>query len=331
MSSESSFYPSDATSPAEAAAQWSARLHSGRFTPADEQALDDWLQADPENEREFMALEQLSSLASTLDKDLVSSLYGGAVPVRPDLRRRKLIRNAGALVAVAGSAGLASLVLSPQAVYAASLQTRVGERRWVPLPDGSSLELNTGTQAELRFYEDSRHLHLIQGEVMFSVASSPQRPFTVKAGTTQVRVTGTSFTVRHDAEQVKVLVESGSVEVSSGRWWNRQTRYLAAGSGATISPEEGLSIQTDVDVAAATAWRQGRLIVRDVSLSEVVAEINRYREQPIRIAEAKLGQQRVTASFLLDEQSAVLQALQQILPLRARTQDDGSIILVSAS
>ncbi|QTB99458.1 FecR family protein [Alcaligenes sp. SORT26] len=331
MSSESSFYPSDATSPAEAAAQWSARLHSGRFTPADEQALDDWLQADPENEREFMALEQLSSLASTLDKDLVSSLYGGAVPVRPDLRRRKLIRNAGALVAVAGSAGLASLVLSPQAVYAASLQTRVGERRWVPLPDGSSLELNTGTQAELRFYEDSRHLHLIQGEVMFSVASCPQRPFTVKAGTTQVRVTGTSFTVRRDAEQVKVLVESGNVEVSSGRWWNRQTRYLAAGSGATISPEEGLSIQTDVDVAAATAWRQGRLIVRDMSLSEVVAEINRYREQPIRIAEAKLGQQRVTASFLLDEQSAVLQALQQILPLQARTQDDGSIILVSAS
>lgn len=331
MSSESSFYPSDATSPAEAAAQWSARLHSGRFTPADEQALDDWLQADPENEREFMAVEQLSSLASTLDKDLVSSLYGGAVPVRPDLRRRKLMRNAGALVAVAGSAGLASLVLSPQAVYAASLQTRVGERRWIPLPDGSSLELNTGTQAELRFYEDSRHLDLIQGEVMFSVASSPQRPFTVKAGTTQVRVTGTSFTVRRDAEQVKVLVESGSVEVSSGRWWNRQTRYLAAGSGATISPEEGLSIQTDVDVAAATAWRQGRLIVRDMSLSEVVAEINRYREQPIRIAEAKLGQQRVTASFLLDEQSAVLQALQQILPLRARTQDDGSIILVSAS
>ncbi|XOT97986.1 hypothetical protein ACMTAU_03635, partial [Alcaligenes pakistanensis] len=32
----------------------------------------------------------------------------------------------------------------------------MGERRWIPLPDGSSLELNTGTQAELRFYEDSR-------------------------------------------------------------------------------------------------------------------------------------------------------------------------------
>lgn len=330
MSSESSFYPSDATSPAEAAAQWSARLHSGRFTPADEQALEDWLQADPENEREFMAVEQLSSLASTLDKDLVSALYGGKVPVRPDLRRRKLIRNTGALVAVAGSAGLASLLLSPQAVYAASLSTRIGERRWVPLPDGSSLELNTGTHAELRFYEDSRHLDLLQGEIMFSVASNSERPFTVKAGSTLVRVTGTSFTVRRDAEQVRILVESGSVEVSSGRWWNRQTRYLAAGSGATISPEEGLSIQAELDVAAATAWRQGRLIVRDMPLSDVVAEINRYREQAIRIAEPKLGQQRITASFLLDEQDAVLQALQQILPLRVQTQGDGSVSLLSA-
>ena len=71
------------------------------------------------------------------------------------------------------------------------------------LPDGSSLELNTGTQAELRFYEDSRHLDLIQGEVMCAVASSPQRPFIVKAGNTIVRVTGTSFTVRRDAELVR--------------------------------------------------------------------------------------------------------------------------------
>lgn len=331
MSSKSSFHPSDATSPAEAAAQWSARLHSGRFTPADERALEDWLQADPENEREFMAVEQLSSLASTLDKDLVSALYGGKVPVRPDLRRRKLIRNTGALVAVAGSAGLASLLLSPQAVYAASLSTRIGERRWVPLPDGSSLELNTGTHAELQFYEDSRHLDLLQGEIMFSVAPNSERPFTVKAGSTLVRVTGTSFTVRRDAEQVRVLVESGSVEVSSGRWWNRQTRYLAAGSGATISPEEGLSIQAGLDVAAATAWRQGRLIVRDMPLSDVVAEINRYREHAIRIAEPKLGQQRITASFLLDEQDAVLQALQQILPLRVQTHNDDSVRLLNAS
>ena len=331
MSSESSFYPSDATSPAEAAAQWSARLHSGRFGPADEQALDDWLQADPENEREFMAVEQLSSLASTLDKDLVASLYGGAVPVRPDLRRRKLIRNTGALVVVAGSAGLGSLLLSPTAVYASSLQTRVGERRWLPLPDGSSLELNTNTHAELRFYDNSRHLDLHQGEIMFAVASDPQRPFTVKAGRTQVRVTGTSFTVRRDADQVSVLVESGNVEVSSGPWWNRQTRYLPAGSGATSSPAEGLNVQAQVDVAAASAWRQGRLIVRDMPLSGVVAEINRYREQPIRIAQPAIGQQRVTASFLLDDQQAILQALQQILPLQAQTQEDGSVLLSNAS
>jgi transmembrane sensor len=98
-----------------------------------------------------------------------------------------------------------------------------------------------------------------------------------------------------------------------------------------VSPEQGLSIQPEVDVAAATAWRQGRLIVRDLSLSEVVAELNRYREQPIRIADAKIGQQRVTASFLLDEQRAVLQALQQILPLQAQTQGDGSVLLSSAS
>ena len=55
-------------------------------------------------------------------------------------------------------------------------------------------------------------------------------------------------------------------------------------------PPQTRSLRTSTSVAAATAWRQGRLIVRDLSLSEVVEELNRYREQPIRIADAKIGQ-----------------------------------------
>lgn len=329
MKTDTPFHPHHATSPAEAASQWSARLHSGRFTPADQQALEDWLQADPEHEREFQAAEQVTALAGTLDKDLVQALYGGALPLRPDLRRRKLLRGAGALATVAGTAGLTGLLLRPQPVYAVSLDTRIGERRQVALPDGSSLELNTGTQAELRFYDHSRRVELRQGEILFSIQHDAERPFIVKAGSTEIRVTGTRFTVRRDAEHTQVLVDSGSVEVSSGPWWNRHVRYLPAGAGAYNSAQEGLTLLPNIDFATATAWRQGRLIVRDAPLSQVIAEINRYHEQPIRFAQAQTGNLRVTASFLLDEPQALLQALQQIAPLRANVQTDGSVLLIS--
>ena len=141
-----------------------------------------------------------------------------------------------------------------------------------------------------------------------------------------VRLTAPGKMARSDV--LAAIEDADALIVRSATQADRE--LIERGTALKVIGRAGVGVD-NIDVAAATAWRQGRLIVRDLSLSEVVAEINRYREHPIRIADTRIGQQRVTASFLLDEQSAVLQALQQILPLQAKTQDDGSVLLSSVS
>ena len=57
---------------------------------------------------------------------------------------------------------------------------------------------------------------------MLEVSPDASHPFIVDTEIGRVRVTGTRFNVRHDGGQMAVAVESGSVEVIAGPWWNGQ-------------------------------------------------------------------------------------------------------------
>lgn len=268
------------------AAAWSARLHSGNFGTSEQAELARWRASDPDNEKEFQAIERLGEMAAALPRNDVRALYGGDIPERPDRRRRRVLRAGLALAGIAGVAVGVGLTVRPlePADYTAQLATRQGERRTVDLPDGSVLEMNTDTVAKVAFYARARRVELLRGEILFAVDvdvdADAYRPFVVDAGTGEVRVTGTRFNVRRDSARVSVMVESGSVEVSGGRWWRRDTRRLTARQ-ATSFDENGLAAVADnVDVAAATAWRQGRLVFRDAPLSDVIQEMNRYLATP---------------------------------------------------
>ena len=117
---------------------------------------------------------------------------------------------------------------------------------------------------------------------MLDVSPDASHPFIVDTEIGRVRVTGTRFNVRHDGGQMAVAVESGSVEVIAGPWWNGQRVKLPAGYGVRMAGGgETVRIQP-VDVATLTAWRQGKTVFNDTPLAEVVREVNRYRAQPSR-------------------------------------------------
>src|SRR5262249_31054062 len=52
-----------------------------------------------------------------------------------------------------------------------------------------------------------------------------------------------------------------------------------------------------VDLKAAVAWTQHRLVFEDAPLSEVIAEFNRYSHEPFSIDDTTLRDVRITASF----------------------------------
>jgi len=189
------------------------------------------------------------------------------------------------------------------------------------LPDGSLIELNSRSQVRVNFHDDQRGIELTQGEAMFTVEHDSRRPFVVAAGAGQVTVTGTRFDVRRDTQETRVVVEQGRVKVQ-GR--DSDFVSLTAGLATRIDAQGRVAPAQAVDVQALTAWRSGKLVFNDARLSEVAEQVSRYRQRPLTVGSAAVGNLRLTSVFKSDNTEALLKALPSILPVAIRTRDDGS-------
>lgn len=316
--------------PRDAAAYWFARVHSGSFTQSDQEAFDSWLQADDLNRKEYQALDKIWQVAGQISAhELRAMLAEEPEPpqqIQKRLKRWRLTISAVAatIIIVIGFAGL----FMPygwlgEPFYTAEYVTDRGERRTEVLPDGSILEINTQTTALVEYFENRRNVRLAGGEVMFSVETDASRPFTVDAGSGTVLVTGTRFNVLRDQDQVQIAVESGSVEISSGHWWNRRTEQLTDGLGAQIDPDN-MTPASPADISTLTAWRQGKIIFKDQPLASVIKEMNRYLPQPITITDHRLDQVRIAGVFNTGDSAAFLQALHKSIPVQVILHADGS-------
>lgn len=175
-----------------------------------------------------------------------------------------------------------------------------GVRQTVVLPDGSQVDLNSGTRLRfVRRFEDmpffpaaERVIHL-QGEAYFDVARA-ERPFVVVTPDVRVEALGTEFNVRTRLEgrnrETTVLLATGRILVSSLEA-NRQGVALSeavlteAGQEVHLRADGGLVETTrrfdNLDVAL--AWRRDGFAVRNRPLISVLAEIERRYALTIRV------------------------------------------------
>ncbi len=197
------------------------------------------------------------------------------------------------------------------------------------LPDGSVLDINTGTRAVARLYERKRIVELQEGEIFFSVEHDAERPFIVDAGDSRVVVTGTRFNVRYEAQSARVSVESGSVEVSSGPWWNRQSRSLVKGQGVNAGRGQDLGDVEQLDLSTELAWQRGKIVFENTPLSQAVAEINRYLDRPTRLDAPALRDHRIAGIFDVDDPQALIDMLPEFAPVRVYHLLDGQTRIVA--
>lgn len=316
---------------ADQAIRWSARLHAGGLTAAEEAELASWRRAHPDHEHELQIQLAVQQAASALPRGLVQRLYGGELPQRPVPGRRRALR-AGALALAAGAAGALAWTLRDHAPpeYFASHTTPKGGREHVTLPDGSELVMNTDTRLDVAFHPDRRLVTLYQGEALFDVRPDPGRAFIVDSALARIRVAGTRFNVRREHEDVQVIVQVGAVQVQSGRWWRRHDTRLEAGQGLHVQADGSQSVPRDINMAADLAWVDGRLVFRDVPLARVAIELNRYLVAPLRLADEQVGRLRLSASFWLDDPEGIVAGLPAVLPVVLARQADGGILVARA-
>lgn len=313
-----------------AAADWFARLQSPECTAAERESFRRW-QSHPGNAAAYAATEHLwADMGSPAAREGLGDAIAGVLAATDPARRRPARRSARplwlALAAVLVVSVIVGVVLRqpdmplPPQMYA----TEFGQTRTVTLEDGSELILNSASEVSVRMSPGLRSLNLLQGEVLFSVKSEPARPFLVRAGNSEVNVTGTRFVVRREPAETVVTLLSGRVVVADPE----------VAAPMTLTPGEELRVaaggavqRRKVDTGVASAWTRGRLLFRATPLATAVDEINRYVNPKLRLDDPVLAQMTISGSVRVGNSAAVADALAFLLPLKIETADNGDLLL----
>ena len=151
------------------------------------------------------------------------------------------------------------------------LMAQAGERLEETLPDGSRVSLNAGTEVR---YLDSEWIHdrrlELQGEAYFEVKKGSN--FEVVTALGSVTVLGTRFNVRARDGGLKVTCyegkvrieeEGNKVEIEAGERYHQAKRQL-------------------LDQVEKPSWTQAIIVLDEVRLDEVIAEMERQFDVTIQ-------------------------------------------------
>jgi len=206
--------------------------------------------------------------------------------------------------------------------YEENFRTAVGQQADVTLPDGSTVRLDTASRLHVSFTRKERRVAL-DGQGWFEVKAA-DRPFVIKAADRELIAGPGSFDVRTDPGMVRAFAGSGTLSLAAG------SSSIALGDGKllTVRGEEA-SIRRLEDPVSFTGWRSGMLLFDDVPLAAAVGELNRYRRQPIGLADANVGALHVSGSFRTAETPAFVDALKRGFPVRVIQKEDAGVIIAA--
>lgn len=295
---------------------WFVRMNSGDATDRDAAHFEAWLTADPAHRAEY---EKLDGLWTELDALPDPRPSRSASPPGSLSRRGLLLGGA----AVAGAAVVAVPLFGVSTALSADYRTGTGERRSVTASDGTRIDLDAGTAVAEDYSLRQRRLRLLEGRALFTVGDDPERPFEVACRDGVCRALRASFVVHRRSGDVAVAVEGGSVSVQAD---DTGPAELQAGQCLAYGAK-GLGAVRTAAGDAAMAWRRGKLAFQDRPLDDVVADLNRYRDGTIVIADRSLAGLRVDGIFDADLPEAALQAILSTLPVRAWRLTDYLIVL----
>jgi transmembrane sensor len=325
-------HPDDINSIESAAAEWVIRLKGVVPAQGANAEFDRWRRRSPLHAQAFLTAHKtwkdlaiLQIHPGPLAADL-ARLSGRRQPtdapafVAPRARLSGLRASLGALC-LAGLTGFSIFWYgSPITLLAADYRSALGEQRMVQLSDGSRVELGSKSAITLHFDGRERRVELLEGAAYFIVApmgDAEKRPFVVEGASGTATALGTEFSVERLADAVEVTVTQHDVRVEYAAPDHAASQVVvSAGQSVRYAPDMGLAAVTERNVEQATAWRRGRLVFNEVALSDVVAELNRYRRGRIVISDSELAKKKVSGLFRTDDLDNALATITRELGLR---------------
>lgn len=260
-----------------------SRLMDGRATDEELLQLLNWAKSSPANSRQMLAFigieDLISSPFSPEDIDLEAARESITLKIKAAQRKRWSLwmSRIAAVVAIPllgfafwlghqSGSGNETPVVAQQTV-----QSPVGARSNITLPDGSTVCLNSASSLSFpaEFKGPVREVTLT-GEGYFEVHSDKDHPFVVYSGNISTTATGTKFNVNAYGSQMSVALLEGRVAVGEG-----------SSASTTLMPgqmlrhfSDGGSEVSDIDVETLCNWKDGIVSFRDDSLKYVFERLS---------------------------------------------------------
>ena len=303
-------------------------------SPAEQAGLRQWLDADPDNRREYQAVEKIWKDSGQVlqdrlyDKEAAWKKVTGALALPPDLAentaprifpRRKWLAAASVLLVL--GTGAWWLYKGKTGTPPQTILAKDGPRQ-VTLPDGSLIDLRKG--AVLTYtppFNDDRKVEL-QGEAFFLLANQPSSPFRIRTAHAIIEQMGTTLLVKDLPASDEVIVTTGKVKFTDR---NDPSSNVIVLPGRNMILAEGRFKVAGEKEPNFMSWRTGILEFRDEPLESAAAAIGDFFQLPVSISpdlRREIGKIRVNARFDHQPLEEVLEELRLTTGLSIQREKD---------
>jgi transmembrane sensor len=302
------------------------RYLTGELSAAERAAVERWFEADPKH-RELLdelrsvwtvsagetagwnterAIAALRSRASRAEKPARISAPHGTLRAF-QRRERSLLPIAAAIIAMALGGGVFAYkrnvdyqAAHPVAPQVTDVTTRRGQQAEVHLTDGTRVVLGPATR--LSYTTEFNHADrtvTLDGEAYFDVVHNAAKVFRVKTARGVAEDIGTAFVMRArggDTSALQVVVAEGAVMLRASASGGDSLLLKKSQLGRVLSNGQ-LAFRSGVDANAYLAWTRGQLVFEDASLTEVAADLSRWYDADVRVADPRLALRHFTGQF----------------------------------
>ncbi|MFC1547816.1 FecR family protein [Candidatus Neomarinimicrobiota bacterium] len=211
----------------------------------------------------------------------------------------------------------------------ATIEVSNGQRNLIALSDGSTVMLDAGTTLHYpeKFKRGPREVFM-EGEGFFEVVADTRKPFVVHASDALIQVLGTKFNVRawEPDQRVKVAVSEGQVSLRPESTSAETGVIINEGEGSVMAAKGQPSEPAKVNVAEQLSWMQNEIIFRDVALSEVLSQVERWYDLRFDLAVSAVASEHVTIHLRRHSVEDVLELI-SVLSGLPYTQDGRTVQL----
>lgn len=161
-----------------------------------------------------------------------------------------------------------------------------GERRTIVLYDGTTVNLDCGS--ELKYptkFGNTREVFL-KGEAYFQVAKDSNRPFLIHADESLIQVLGTKFNVKTWNERNKdviVTVVEGKVSFGLDKVDINKKVILTKNMQSNISIDGKVSQPIIVEASTYSNWMHNEIYFNKASLKEIISQLERWYDLKFEI------------------------------------------------